>query len=670
MKLFRSVLSVSFLFLCMSQPAFAAGDFFCTAEGEPKWWVRYFFPNFQCGVSYNHAPSLDILSPGDRTSFYAGTRFSLQVVADDKEDGDLSHKVVWTSSLDGALTDTATLSVGEHRLSAKVSDKGGLSATDIVDITILPVAVPVNTPPVVDILAPTNNALIAEGQSVRLSASAIDQEDGDISSAIKWHSSLDGAIQSGATLSVGQHQITASVTDSAGENDVASVNLIVSEINTAPNLTINSPVGSTTLEEGTALTFAASANDQQDGDLTAQVVWTSSLDGVISSPALLSVGTHRITATVSDAGGLTASDYRNVVITEKNTAPSVSFTSPANNTSVDEGESLTIRVSANDAQDGDLSGSVALYSSIDGSIESTTGLSVGTHTLTASVTDSGGLSASDTLTLTVVAANTAPVVSITAPVANTQVDQGQSIALTAAATDAEQGNLSNSVQWTSSLDGEISSPALLSVGTHTLTATVTDEQGLVATASVRVTVNEVNTAPTLSILSPSEGTTVEEGTSILFSSEAYDEQDGDLTNQVVWSSSLDGQIANITTLSVGDHVITATVEDSQGESVQAQINVTVNEPVQVAKALTIQWERPILRDNGDPLYPEELQGYEIKLVEQVSGDTTTIDVPDGYATSFTTEPLQPGVYVITLRAYDEGGAYSTESEPVEGTVGN
>ena len=72
------------------------------------------------------------------------------------------------------------------------------------------------------------------------------------------------------------------------------------------------------------VSFAACATDVTDGDLSAQVGWTSDLDGPIGNGAgfftsTLHVGTHQVTATVADAGGLTASAVRTVVVRPPNT---------------------------------------------------------------------------------------------------------------------------------------------------------------------------------------------------------------------------------------------------------------------------------------------------------------------------------------------------------------
>ena len=78
----------------------------------------------------------------------------------------------------------------------------------------------------------------------------------------------------------------------------------------------------------------------------------------------------------------------------------------------------------------------------------------------------------------------------------TPVTVGTSITFTTTATDAEDGILTASISWTSSIDGGIgsggSTAATLTVGTHTISASVTDSCGQTSNASISVTVNPVS----------------------------------------------------------------------------------------------------------------------------------------------------------------------------------
>ncbi len=88
--------------------------------------------------------------------------------------------------------------------------------------------------------------------------------------------------------------------------------------NTAPAVAISSPT-STSFTEGTGIQFAGSASDKQDGNLTSKIVWSSNLVGQIglggSFNTTLAAGTHLITASVVDSGGMTSSTQMTVSVT-------------------------------------------------------------------------------------------------------------------------------------------------------------------------------------------------------------------------------------------------------------------------------------------------------------------------------------------------------------------
>ncbi|MEM7051779.1 MAG: M36 family metallopeptidase [Acidobacteriota bacterium] len=193
---------------------------------------------------------------------------------------------------------------------------------------------------------------------------------------------------------------------------VVSGNSTCTPTNTAPTVNISAPSGSTTVTQGDSVTFTGTATDAEDGSLTGSLSWSSNLDGAIGSggsfsTSSLSVGTHTVTASVTDSGGLSGSDSVTVTVNAPtNDVPNVNISSPADPTTVTDGDSVTFTGTATDTEDGTLTGSLSWSSNLDGTIGSggtfsTTSLSVGTHTVTASVTDSGGASGSDTVTVTV-----------------------------------------------------------------------------------------------------------------------------------------------------------------------------------------------------------------------------------------------------------------------------
>ncbi len=91
-------------------------------------------------------------------------------------------------------------------------------------------------------------------------------------------------------------------------------------------------------------------------------------------------------------------------------------------------------------------------------------------------------------------ANAQPVVTITAPSGGSTFSEGESITFSGTATDAEDGNLTSSLQWTSSMNGNIGtggsfSTSGLSIGTHEITASVTDSQNQLSEQMITLTVN-------------------------------------------------------------------------------------------------------------------------------------------------------------------------------------
>lgn len=183
-------------------------------------------------------------------------------------------------------------------------------------------AAPGNAAPQTSILLPTPGTTVQEGASVTFQGSSTDEEDGDLTASMTWTSSLQGQIGTGgsfarADLVAGVHVVTASATDSGSLTGSASVTLTVEAAppppNTAPTVTITAPPNGTTVTAGEGVTFAGTATDTEDGDISGSLVWTSNLHqgpigtGASFSTSALVVGAHAITASVTDSGGLQGS---------------------------------------------------------------------------------------------------------------------------------------------------------------------------------------------------------------------------------------------------------------------------------------------------------------------------------------------------------------------------
>ena len=262
-----------------------------------------------------------------------------------------------------------------------------------------------NGAPTVEIMTPTDQSEFAAGVSVNFSATANDSGDGNVSDSIAWSSSLDGDLGTGAfimsSLTAGTHDITASASDEEGLVGSATVTVIVGA--TAPVVTIVSPKDGAAVSAGTAVTFVGTAVDAEDGDLTASLAWTSSIDGSIGTGGTVtetpSEGTHFITASATDGGSLVGNAAISITVAPvQNTVPTVEIASPDDGAEFPTGTVLTFVGSATDAEDGDLSASIKwIQARSEGPLTLGTGPSLmvalndGTWSISANVTDSGDL---------------------------------------------------------------------------------------------------------------------------------------------------------------------------------------------------------------------------------------------------------------------------------------
>lgn len=295
-----------------------------------------------------------------------------------------------------------------------------------------------------------------------------------------------------------------------------------------------------------------------------------------------------------------------------NIAPVVTITSPSNGASSTVGQPVTFSATGIDTEDGNISGNISWLSSRDGAIGSggtisTNALTVGAHTITASVTDSGGLAGSASISFTV-----NPVATNTAPTAGNQTiatNEDTPLPVTLSGVDAEQcdlqfaivsgpakgtlGAITNNGCTTGSPNADTAvltyTPGANLNGSDSFTYSVSDGS-LTAQATVSITLNAVNDAP----VAANRNVTTVVGTGVTVLLGATDVDGCELAFSIVQlpSSGTLGAIANdacasgnpnsdtarvtYTPDATGVHTFTYKASDGVTDSNTATVTVTVS----------------------------------------------------------------------------------------------
>jgi VCBS repeat-containing protein len=501
--------------------------------------------------------------------------------------------------------------------------------------------------------------------------------------------------------------------DSLKDSNVATVSLVISPTNDAPEAAADQAV----TEEDTPVRIDVLANDNDpDGNTLVVDATGAAAHGRVANlgssvqyvPNVNFYGTDTFTYTAGDGHGGTATASVTVTVASVNDAP----VAQNDSASTSEDVAVTVSVLANDSDaDGDALAIESAMQPWNGSVTSNGASAIytpnkdfnGVDTFTYTVTDGQGGTATATVTVTVAPVNDAPVAQNDS--ASTDEDVAVMIAVLGNDSDSDGDALAiESVtqpgHGTAVSDGSTATytPSKDFNGTDTFTYAVSDGRGGTATATVTVTVAPVNDAP----VAQNDSASTDEDVAVMIVVLRNDsDPDGDALAIQSVSAPADGTVEILGSAvryspASGFHGIDAftyVVADGQGGTATATVTVnvaTVNHPpVAVGGSVTTNEDVALTiavlandsDPDGDPLALESVtqpsNGFVTTSEANVTytpnkdfngEDAFTYTVADGRGGTATATVTVTVVAVVGTPIANDDGASTGEGTPVTVSV--
>ena len=522
------------------------------ADKSPvKGWTKVRYNNLT-GYAYTkwlvigETPDTDeapVITCVDELKVTVGDKLSLtdlNLAVNDKEDGNITDK----AKIDTSKVDTSK--VGEYEIKITVEDSKGNKAEKTVKVIVQ------QKDDAAPVIKSKDELTLTVGDKLSitdLDLAVTDKEDGDLTDKAEVDlSKVD-------TSKAGIYQITITVKDSFGNETTKTVKVTVKEKTVKPEEN-ESPVITAkdiTLTVGDKFNLAdlqIKATDKEDGDLTDKVAVEGNVD-------VTKAGTYTITLTVQDSKGAKAE--KKVIVTVKakevkNEAPVIT----ANDVTIKCGDKLSktmFNAKAEDNEDGDITKDLT----IDTSKVNTN--KVGTYDVYLAVKDSKGAKAEKTVKVTV--KSTSP----TLKADNVKIEEGDTLKDTAfniVARDCE----GNSIKYKIDKSKVDTSKA----GTYRVKIIAEDKWGNTTSIDVKVEVTEKAKPTSKPVITSVDSITLEVGQSLglnKFKASAEDDEDGDLTDEIVLDKS------GVDTSKAGTYKAYLSVTNSQGVKTTKEVTIIV-----------------------------------------------------------------------------------------------
>lgn len=522
------------------------------ADKSPvKGWTKVRYNNLT-GYAYTkwlvigETPDTDeapVITCVDELKVTVGDKLSLtdlNLAVNDKEDGNITDK----AKIDTSKVDTSK--VGEYEIKITVEDSKGNKAEKTVKVIVQ------QKDDAAPVIKSKDELTLTVGDKLSitdLDLAVTDKEDGDLTDKAEVDlSKVD-------TSKAGIYQITITVKDSFGNETTKTVKVTVKEKTVKPEEN-ESPVITAkdiTLTVGDKFNLAdlqIKATDKEDGDLTDKVAVEGNVD-------VTKAGTYTITLTVQDSKGAKAE--KKVIVTVKakevkNEAPVIT----ANDVTIKCGDKLNktmFNAKANDAEEGDITKDLT----IDTSKVNTN--KVGTYDVYLAVKDSKGAKAEKTVKVTVKSTNP------TLKADNVKIEEGDTLKDTAfniVARDCEGNSINYKI--------DKSKVNTSKAGTYRVKITAEDKWGNTTSIDVKVEVTEKAKPASKPVITSVDSITIEVGQSLglnKFKASAEDDEDGDLTDEIVLDKS------GVNTSKAGTYKAYLSVTNSQGVKTTKEVTIIV-----------------------------------------------------------------------------------------------
>ena len=603
-----------------------------------------------------------------------------------------------------ASTIVSNLTAGSYSFQLKVTDNGGATALDTVQVTVNPA--PVNQPPISNAGADQNITLPTN--SVTINGSASSDPDGTISTYLWTKVSGPAQFTIGNTgtastlvsnLTAGVYSFQLKVTDNGGAIalDTIKVNVNPAPVNQPPVANAGADIA-ITLPTNIA-NLSGSASTDPDGTLSAYA-WSqvsgpssatiSNVSNVSTGLTGLQQGVYIFTLNVTDNQG--AADLDSVVVTVNpapnappvaNAGVSKTITLPVNSTSLDGSLSSDPDGSINFYNWSQVSGpSAAVITGSTAAIATASSLVGGLYTFQLTVTDNLGATAKATVKITVASTTPQP------PIANAGADQTitlptNNLTIDGSASSASSGSIV-SYAWTETsgpTTASLSNTAVntlnnLQAGVYVFSLTVTDNNAATGTDVVTITVNPASNVAPVADARASANLVLPVNTVSLDGTHSYD-PDGSISSYS-WtqisgpntpaSTGANASTLNLSGLIAGQFIYQLTVTDNSGASSSAQVKVIVSPAANVIpvanaganQSITAPASTVILNGSSSSDPDGSITAYSWVTI---SGPGS-ITISNSNTAAPSVQGLSTGVYIFELTVTDNSGANAKDQVTV------